>query len=197
MALDTWSETAKVAIAAASGADQDFQTITETVDIDIGDKDFDVIATLAGGRLVKFTPQEPTTITLEAYPVEAGTTSGATGEGFFDLMNTVDSSQPQIIVSDRVRNKYRVSILWTDSTSVTYAHQQVGMPYTALRVAAADGFFTSVKPSFTDGVLKFTVTYKVPPFDKDGTANVCIMSTDGTATLTAMVSYTSLIKGII
>jgi len=197
MALDTWSETAKVAIAAASAADQNFQTITETVDIDIGDKDFDVIATLAGGRLVKFTPQEPTTITLEAYPVEAGTTSGATGEGFFDLMNTVDASQPQIIVSDRVRNKYRISILWTDSTSVTYSHQEVGMPYTALRVAAADGFFTSVKPSFTDGVLKFTVTYKVPPFDKDGTANVCIMSTDGTATLTAMVSYTSVIKGII
>ena len=197
MALDTWSETAKVAIAAASGADQNFQTITETVDIDIGDKDFDVIATLAGGRLVKFTPQEPTTITLEAYPVEAGTISGATGKGFFDLMNTVDASQPQIIVSDRVRNKYRISILWTDSTSVTYSHQQVGMPYTALRVAAADGFFTSVKPSFTDGVLKFTVTYKVPPFDKDGTANVCIMSTDGTATLTAMASYTSVIKGII
>jgi len=197
MALDTWSETAKVAIAAASGADQNFQTITETVDIDIGDKDFDVIATLSGGRLVKFTPQEPTTITLEAYPVEAGTASGATGEGFFDLMNTGDASQPQIIVADRVRNKYRISILWTDSTSVTYSHQEVGMPYTALRVAAADGFFTSVKPSFTDGVLKFTVTYKVPPFDKDGTANVCIMSTDGTATLTAMASYTSVIKGII
>ena len=197
MALDTWSETAKVAIAAASGADQNFQTITETVDIDIGDKDFDVIATLAGGRLVKFTPQEPTTITLEAYPIEAGTVSGATGEGFFDLMNTGDASQPQIIVADRVRNKYRISILWTDSTSVTYSHQEVGMPYTALRVAAADGFFTSVKPSFTDGVLKFTVTYKVPPFDKDGTANVCIMSTDGTATLTAMASYTSVIKGII
>jgi len=193
---DTWSEVGLVAIAAQSGSDVSFQTITETVDIDIGDKDFDVIATLAGGRLVKFTPQEPTTITLEAYPVEVGTDSGITGKGFFDLMNTADATQPQIIQFDRVRTKYRVSLLWTDSTSVSYATQQVGMPYTALRVAAADGYFTSVKPSFTDGVLKFTVTFKVPPFDKSGNANVSIMSTDGTATLTAMVSYTSAIKGI-
>ena len=51
--VDTWSETAKIAIAAQSGSDVQFVTITETVDIDIGAKDFDVIATLAGGRLVK------------------------------------------------------------------------------------------------------------------------------------------------
>lgn len=195
--VDTFSETAKVAIAAQSGSDVDFQTITETVDIDIGDKDFDVLATIAGGRLVKFTPQEPTTITLEAYPVQAGTASGMTGAGFFDIINTVDTSQPLIIPVDRVRNKYRVAILWTNSTAVTYATQQVAMPFQALRVAAAEGFFTSVKPSFTDGVLKFTVTYKVPPFDKTGAANMSIMSTDGTATLTAMVSYTSIAKGVV
>jgi hypothetical protein len=197
MAIDTFSETAKVAIAAQSGSDVDFQTITETVDIDIGDKDFDVIATLAGGRLVKFTPQEPTTITLEAYPVQAGTHSGTTGNGFWDLMNTADTSQPEIIVADRVRNKYRIAILWTNSTSITYATQQVAMPYEALRVVAADGYFTSVKPSFTDGVLKFTVTYKVPPFDKSGNANISIMSSDGSATITACASYTSIQKGII
>jgi len=196
MALDTWSETAKVAIAAASGADQNFQTITETVDIDIGDKDFDVIATLKGGRLVKYTPQEPTTITLEAYPVEAGTDSGTTGEGFFDLMNTTDASQPLSITVDRTRSKYRLVILWTDNTSVANASAIVGEAYNALRVVASDGYFTSVKPSFTDGVLKFTVTYKVPPFDKSGTGNVAIQSTDATASLTALASYTSTVKGI-
>ena len=194
---DTWSETALVAIAAASGSDNSYQAITETIDIDIGDKDFDVISTLSGGRLVKFTPQEPITITLEAYPVETGTPSGTTGLGFFDLMNTADASEPQIIPLDRTRTKYRLAILWTDSTSVTYATEQVGMPSSALRVAAADGYFTSVKPSYTDGLLKFTVTFKVPPFDSTGTANVSIMSTDGTATLTAMVSYTSTIKGVV
>jgi len=190
-----WSETALVGIAAQSGSDMAFQAITETVDIDIGDKDFDVIATLGGGRLVKFTPQEPTTITLEAYPVEAGTDSGTTGLGFFDLLNTTSASQPQDLDVDRTRSKYRIAIMWTNLSTATTANEAIGTNNAALRVVAADGYFTSVKPSFTDGVLKFTVTYKVPPFDSSGTANVAIQSTDiAGATLTALASYTSAAK---
>jgi hypothetical protein len=195
---DTWSEVAKVAIAAQAGSDVHFDSLTETVDIDIGDKDFDVISTLSGGRLIKFTPQEPTTITLEAYPVQAGTNTGTTGTGFFDLVHTVDTSQPIVVSVDRVRSKYRIAIMWTnDVTSTTYAESQVVSPtYAMLRVVASDGYFTSVKPSFTDGVLKFTVVYKVPPFDKSGVANIKIESLDGsaTATLTALASYTSSTK---
>jgi len=188
-----WSETALIGI---TGHDDDndmnFHAITETVDIDIGDKDFDTIATLSGGRLIKFTPQEPTTITLEAYPVEAGTDSGTTGKGFFDLMHTQDASEPQDIDVDRVRTQYRIAILWTNNTSITAANQLVGTAYAGLRVVAADGYFTSVKPSYTDGILKFTVVYKVPPFDSSGSANVVIQSTDiGGASITALVSYTS------
>ena len=196
---DTWCEVAKIAIAAQAGTDMQFNSITETVDIDIGDKDFDVIATLAGGRLVKFTPQDPTTITLEAYPVEAGTASGTTGKGFYDLVNTADSTQAIQISADRVRNKYRIAVLWTTNVSSTcYAESPslVSPTDSALRIVAADGYFTSIKPSFTDGVLKFTVTYKVPPFDKSGNANIKIESIDGsaTATLTALASYTSSTK---
>jgi hypothetical protein len=192
---DTWSEVAKVAIAAQAGSDIHFDSLTETVDIDMGDKDFDVISTLSGGRMVKFTPQEPTTITLEAYPVQAGTSgTTGTGTGFYDLMNTQDTSQPVVVSADRVRNKYRIAVMWTnDVTSTTYAESQVVSPtYAMLRVVAADGYFTSVKPSFTDGVLKFTIVYKVPPFDKSGVANIKIESLDGsaTATLTALASYT-------
>lgn len=195
-----WSETALVGISAPSGTDVKFASITETVDIDIGDKDFDVIATLAGGRLVKFTPQEPTTITLEAYPIRAATegfTTATTGAGFFDLMNTYDAAQPMVISADRSRNKHRIAIMWVDSSSETDACAQVVAPTnSALRVVAADGYFTSVKPSFTDGVLKFTVVYKVPPFDSSGNANVKIESVSGsaTATLTALASYTSTTK---
>lgn len=198
---DTWSEVAKVAIAAQSGTDAHFDSITETIDIDIGDKDFDVISTIAGGRLVKFTPQEPTTITLEAYPVEAGTSATSaplSGTGFFDLLNSADTSQPILVSTDRVRNKYRLAVMWTTNTvSTTYAESQVVSPAdSCLRVVASDGYFTSVKPSFTDGVLKFTVTFKVPPFDKSGTSNIKIESLDGssTATLTALASYSSTTK---
>jgi len=195
MALpDTWSETALVAVAAASGADMAFQAITETIDIDIGDKDFDVIATLSGGRLVKFTPQEPTTITLEMYPTYAGTASGTTGQGVFGMMNTEDTTEPLNIDVDRVRTKHRIAIMWTDSTSITTANAEVGTGTYCLRVVAADGYFTSVKPSYTDGILKFTVTYKVPPFDSSGSANIAIQSTDASATLTALASYTTSTK---
>lgn len=195
MVNDTWSETAKVAIAAQSGADVQFVTITETVDIDIGDKDFDVIATLAGGRLVNFKPQDVTTITLEAYPTEAGTDTGTTGKGFFDLVNTLDTSQAVVVPVDRTRSKYRVAVMWTDA-DVNAEAQVVSPTNTALRVVASDGYFISAKPSFTDGLLKFTVKYKVPPFDKSGSANVKVESVSGstTATLSPLASYTSSVK---
>jgi len=199
--LDTWSELALVGIAAQNGCDVKFASLTETVDIDIGDKDFDVIATLSGGRLVKFNPQEPTTITLEAYPVDAATAAmpntATTGAGFFDLMNTWQIAQPMDIDVSRDRNKHRIALMWTDKSTETDAAAAIVAPTNnALRIVAADGYFTSVKPSFTDGVLKFTITYKVPPFDKDGTANVVIQSVSGTgtATLTALSSYTSTTK---
>ncbi len=193
----TWSELARIAITTQSGAATEYQAITETIDIDIGNKDFDVISTLSGARLVKFTPQEPTTITLEAYPLEAGTDSGTTGKGFFDLMNSADASQPVVIPTDRTRTKYRMAILWTDAADPLTADGQVIAPTnTALRVVAADGYFTSVKPSMTDGLLKFTIMFKVPPFDASGSANVKIESVSGatTATLTALASYTSSVK---
>ena len=194
--VDMWSETALVAISAQSGDDVQFMTITETLDVSIGDKDFDIVATLAGGRLVKFNPQAETTITFEAYPVEAGTDTGTTGKGFFDLLNTADTSQPVIIPVDRTRTKYRVIILWTDDSTVTTAEELVATANTAsgLRIVAADGYFISAKPNFTDGQNKWTVMFKVPPFDKDADANVKVESTNGTADLIAAASYTSFNK---
>lgn len=190
-----WSETALIAVVKQAGTAVEFQAITETVDIDIGAKDFDAIATLGGGRVIKFTPQEPTTITMEMYCPDAGTATGA-GVGAFDLFNTVDSSQPVVIPVDRTRTKYRVAILWTDAASITAEGQVVTPTNSALRVVASDGYFTSVKPSYTDGLLKFTVVYKVAPFDTAGAANVKVESVSGltTATLSALASYVSTIK---
>jgi len=186
-APDTWSETALLSISKASDSEVQYYTITETMDIDIGEKGFDVIATLAGGRLVKFTPQEPITMTFDAYCVEAGTDTGAVGKGFFDLLwggIRSDTSQPISISADRTRQKHRVTILWTDDTTVTTAHASINLGQSGMRIIAKNGYCTSVKESMTDGVKKATVTYKFPPFDKDGTANVEIQSVDGTSTMT-------------
>jgi hypothetical protein len=201
MAPDLWSETALVAISAQGGTNVPFACLTETIDIDIGDKDFEVINSLCGGRMVKFNPQDVTTVTLEAYPLEAGTmnltATTTSGTGFFDLMNTVDTTQPLTIPADRTRTPYRLAIMWTDKTAETDATAAIIAPTnTALRFVGADGYFTSVKPSFTDGQLKFTVNYKVPAFDKTGSANIKMESVAGetTATMTALASYTSTVK---
>ena len=192
MANDTWSETALVSISKASDTEVEFYTITETIDIDMGNKDFDVIANLAGGRLVKFNPEEPTTITLEAYPVEAGTDTGAAGKGFFDLLwggIKSDITQPLSLSGSRTREPHRMTLLWTDDTSVTTASASINLGQSGLRIIAKNGYCTSVKPSFTDKILKYTVTYKFPPYDKDGTANVEVQSTDATATMTMTTNW--------
>lgn len=195
MAQDTWSETAWVAITKTGGSDVEFASITETVDLDIGDKDFDVINTLKGGRLVNFNPQEPTTLTLEAYPVEAGTdstdTTAGTGNGFMDLIHTGDTSQPLSIDFDRTRTKVRCVVLWTNDTTVTKATDAVTTASEALRFVLINGYVTSAKPSFTDGVLKYTVALKFPAFNKAGTSNGLIESTDGTVGLDAVSAYTA------
>ena len=190
----TWSEFCKIGICAQSGSEVEFQSITETVDIDIGDKDFDVIATLGGGRVVKFTPEEPITITLEAYPSQAGTETGTTGQGFFDLMNTADTNQPLQISVDKVHNPYRIVLLWTDDANNQAPSKSILSGKNALRIVASDGKFTSVKPSFTDGILKFTIVYKVKPFDSSGNANFKVESTDTTAALPTLNAYTSSTK---
>lgn len=193
---DMWSEKAKVSIAKEGGNDILFDSITETIDIDIGDKDFDVIATIKGGRLVKYTPQEPTSITLEAYPLEGGTsasTAAAEGTGFFDLVNTADASQPIAVSVDHNRDRYRTAIMWTNDTgAAVYAHSATNTTFKALRVVGC-GFFISAKPGFTDGALKFTVVLKCPPFKKDATANVQIGSSDGSGSvvLPALAAFTT------
>ena len=191
---DSWMETCLIAISIASGSDIQFAGLTETVDFDIGEKDIEGIPLVNGGRMTKWTPEGDSTITFEAYPLEAGTDTGTTGNGFFDLMHTVDSAVPIRITNDRNRAKYRVLVLWTNDPTPTTAQAATAENYSALRIGMADGHFTSVKPSFTDGELKFTVMYKVAAFDKSGTGNVMMEScagASGSDVLPAVATYTS------
>lgn len=193
---ETWSERAKVAIALESGLDIAFESLTESIDVDIGDKAIETIKTTKGGRLVKYSPQEDTTITLEAYPLEAGTssankTAGATGTGFFDLMNSSPAiaTQPLSTAVDFNRDRARIVILWTNDTANTTAQSAVTLPARGMRIVGC-GFITSVKPSFTDGVLKFSITMTCPAFTKNAVANVKIDSTDGLSTMPALAAFT-------
>ena len=328
MVNDAWMEQCLVGISVIGGEEVQFASVTETVDFDIGEKDFEGMALTNGGRVAKWNPEGDSSITFEVYPLEAGA-----GDGFFDLLhgnnnvingtttattgdklvdssvsftnlgvligdritnttdttyatvtavdsattlsvsadiftsgetyvitrglrivtgttdgtttsklvdssetftdriavgdkvrNTTDdtetyvtaiddantlsvasdimasgddyiiSESPQRVINNRKREKCRVLVLWTDKTSPTKAGEAIANTYSALRIAYANGIFTSVKPSFTEGILKYTVIYKCAAFNKSGTANVMIESCaagGGSDALPAIADYTT------
>lgn len=198
---ESWNETAYVTITAQSGGDVDFCSVTETIDIDEGERPIDTVKTLCGGRIVRSTPQEDTTVTFKAYPVQAGTVSGTTGYGFYDLFyESVTTATGSVIVDNAksgARSKYRVAILWTDDDTSNSASRAVVSPtYAGKRWTGRNGYITKVKPSYESGgePLSYDVTFVIPARQSDGsTANIQVESVDGvgTATMTALTSYTT------
>ena len=328
MADDAWMENCLVGISVIAGEEVQFASKTETAEFDIGEKDIEGLALTNGGRVTKWNPEGDSTITFEAYPMEAGA-----GEGFFDLLhgneiivsgtttgvnandlidssenfttqgvrvgdritnttdttyatvtaiedantlsvsadimdnsenytitrgvrivtgtttsdstsklvdsgevftnriaagdtviNTTDnqranvtavdnattlslsadiidsgedyiiSESPQRVINNRVREKYRILVLWTDKASPVKASEEIANTLSALRIGYADGHFTSVKPSFTDGILKYTVIFKCSSFDKSGNANVMMESCaagGGSDTIPVIADYTT------
>ena len=196
---DAWMEECLIAISkiGIEGSDLAFAGVTNTVDFDLGSKDIEGIPLVNGGRVTKWTPEGDSTVTFEAYPLQAGTDTGTTGLGFYDLLHSVDTAVPIRILNDRNRDKYRVLVLWTNDATATTAQSATAQNYSALRIGLADGHFTSIKPTFTDNVLKFTATYKCAAFDKSGAANVMIESAAGSAAgdvLPAIAGYTTSYK---
>lgn len=191
---DAWMEVCLIAISKIGGSDIQFAGLTETIDFDLGEKDIEGKPIVNGGRVTIWKPEGDSTVTMEAYPLEAGTDTGATGKGFYDLLHTVDASVPIRIINDRNRDKYRLLFLWTNDPTPTTAQATTANTYSAMRIGMADGHFTSVKPSFTDGTLKFTIKYKCAAFDKAATGNVMIESCAGTTAgdiLPAIAAYTT------
>jgi hypothetical protein len=191
---DAWMEECLIAFSKIGGSDIQFAGVTATADFDIGEKDIEGTPLLNGGRVTLWKPEGDSSFTIEAYPLQAGTSSGTTGRGFFDLMHSVDASVPIRITNDRNRDKYRALFLWTNDPTPTTAQATTADTYSAFRLGFADGHFTSVKPSFTEGYLKFTVTYKCAAFDKSASGNVMMESCAGASAqdvLPAIAAYTT------
>ena len=191
---DAWMETCLISISKIDGSDMTFHGITETVDFDLGEKDIEGIPILNGGRVTKFSPEGDSTITFEGYALQAGTDSGTVGKGFHDLMHEVDSTVPIRVSNSRTRNKYRVLVMWTNDSTATTAHSATAENASAYRIGMADGYFASVKVSFTDQIVKITATFKCAAYDKSGNSNVMEEScagADASDVLPAITSYTS------
>jgi len=192
MVQDTWSEKTLLSIQKLDGTAINFEAIIETIDQSGGEKGFDSIASISGGRLKKFNPQEDMEVTLEGYAVEVATETGTAGKGFYDLMHSQETSQPLSISVDHERDEYMVCMMATDNSSQADAVSVTTSTDKAERWTFKNGHFTNVVASFTDKVWKFTITYKCPPFNKSAASNVTYESTDGTAAkILPAVTYTS------
>lgn len=197
---DAWEETALVSVTqfAASPIAVQCAAMTESIDISEPDYPGESIPNLAGGRAWKQSPQEDGEITLEIYPIEVDT--GANDTGLFSQFvggtfgtgagsNETDTSWTAGV--DRTRDRYRVTILWTnDTTPPTTAEAQVASGSEALRFSAMGCRIISHKSSFTDGILKTTVTFKFPAMNYAGDTMMFRWdSTDNSAVLAAIAAY--------
>jgi len=186
-----WSETALITIAryvAAGSTDVEFASLSETIDIDMGDKDIEQIVNLKGGRMVKKVPQDITTITFEGYPVDCDSAGGTGFSNLFEGGQTWDAAEPFAVNSTIVRDLYRISILWTDDPAPTTAVGTTAVSTNSYRIVFANAWCTSMKPSYTDGVLKVTLSFKVAAFNKNGISQIHEDSGDATA-LVSLNSY--------
>lgn len=190
---DAWMETFLFSISVIGGTERQFAALTETLDFDIGEKDIEGIPVGSGGRVMKWNPEGDSSCTIEAYPLQAGTDTGSTGLGFYDLLHSQDTSVPIRILNSHTRLRCRILALWTNDATATGAHSATAANASALRIGMAHGHFTSIKPSFTDGILKFTCVYKTTPYDKTGGSNILMESAAGASSdvLPAIAAYTT------
>ncbi len=193
---DAWEETALVSITKLDGSEIQFMTITDSIDINEGDNPGEGIPNVAGGRLWKRSPQEDGEITLDIYPIELDSTSGV---GLFNQYVggtwSTGASEPEVTDTswaagvDRSRDQFRVVILWTNDTNTSTANATTTGSTDSLRFAAMGVRFTSHKVSFTDGVVKATVTLKWPAFNKLGTIKMCRWDSGDQTAITALSAY--------
>lgn len=182
---ESYQEVALLSIK-TSAATQNFALITESIELTTGDKNVEGIATMSGGRIMKWTPEGDTEITFKCYPVGAGRLADTDSNGFwqtFQPQATAIDTYPQNVSVSRFRNTYSVAMMWSRSLPAN-AFAATTTSDSAFRTILRNAWVTKYKESFTpsDG-LSADVTIVCPPFAKDGSVNITKESTDGSAVL--------------
>ena len=183
---EAWEEVALVSVtrfgsSASIRAAAQCHAMTETIDISEPDYPGESIPNIAGGRVWKQSPQEDGEITLEIYPIQASAGDAENNLGLFQQFVGISGdgaySTSEPIITDlswpagvqRTRSRFRVTILWTnDTTPPSTAETAVASGSEGLRFSAMGCRITSHKTSYTDGIVKTTVTFKFPAMNKAG-----------------------------
>jgi len=170
--------------------------LTETVDIDIGERELDIINLLNLGQIPKHGSQGISTVTFEGYCKEAGTgaTGAQTATGFWDIFAQkpgMDTSEPQTNSITVDATRFRVAVMWTSEAGETLASGAVANTEKARRFVLSDCYCTAHKDAFTDGILKTTLTFKGTNFNAAAAARMKIESIDGgsVGTFSALTTY--------
>ncbi len=142
---DAWQRTALISVECENEAGNpyiklQYEALSETIDIDTGERDLDTIQLLNLGQIPKHGSIGICTITFEGYPLESGTgqTSGATrgtpeggvAKGYFDAFayiptrtfesgSDADETQPFETTMTNTTTKFRVAIMWTNEADTT------------------------------------------------------------------------------
>ena len=193
---DMWDEVFLMSVELAAGTEIQMATIIDPTSLEFGPGDYpsESKPNAAGGRLWSQNPEEDGEITFDIWGIELDITSGV---GLFQqfIGGAADASEP--LTSDiawpagvnRVRDLYRIAILFTNDPAATTAAGATAASTDSFRFYANDCRFIGLKPSFSDGQLKQTATFKFKPFSKAGTAkNYAFQSGDQTA-LVALANY--------
>lgn len=167
-----------------------------TIKINGGDKDGEAIVLGNGGRAWKQIPQKEITIEFDAYTrgiqVENGATVDMVGfEQFFDGQ-TEDTTDELLSSNTRIQKKFRVSLMKTEDTTATSASGTSATSKSAKRFAVANARMVKHEEEYSDYVWKVSVSFKIPPYKLDKTANFRRESTDGSGTtgLSALTTFT-------
>ncbi len=173
---DAWQRHALITVDDGTTEVQ-MHALTSSINIEGGERDIDTIPLFNLGQVVKHGPAGMVTVTFEGYALAAGTASTGTATGVWDIYAdtpAVDNSDPFEVTVSTNRTRYLVAILWTNDGTATKGVSAVaqGTSLAGIRFLLADCFCTAHVADFTDGVLKFTLTFKGTSIDKAAAGNV-------------------------
>jgi hypothetical protein len=182
---DQWTEIAYVAISDEDGNEYQFGSITDTIDISWGSRDIESIPTVSAGRVTRYVPEDLSEITLELFPVGISS-DGAIPNGVHAWFAGLSPSDTSGLVQFK-RKKFRVSVLWTTVSPITNAAGAIGSGE-SLRFSWWNCYMTDATLSFTDELLRATVTFKCPPYDRAANSLIKMEEVDE-STLSSLGTY--------
>lgn len=182
---------------ASAGIDFDAY-ISEITAVGVGGRPVDFQELINSGYLATIRAEEPLEITMKGRFVGArGTTTGASIlKLFYGEISYTSAGYYMITSQTFVRKRYRITLLWTDDTSITSAISQVPNDKNGERYVFAHGYLTVNNITFTDKVMEAEITFRFCPRDRNGSANYLFEDNVGCAAALPAISstYTSTTK---